>query len=138
MSSADYYKKQAKKNWNQRTYAWGQYFQMRDKNFELQQQIVERVEDIEELQQDLAEAQEENNQEPVEKVNNHLIKFIRELYEKAKIEITCPICLERIKKDNLSTTSCGHNFCEDCLKQAKEACNDKHLPCPVCRKKIFV
>ena len=116
------WKKQAKKNWNQRTYAWGQYFNMRNRNFELQQEIVYNVE----------------SEKEEEKMDAHLIKFIRELYEKAKVEITCPICLERIDKNNLSTTSCGHNFCESCLKEAKEACSEKHFPCPICRKKIFV
>tara|TARA_Y100000590_G_scaffold443363_1_gene572703 strand:+ start:3672 stop:4637 length:966 start_codon:yes stop_codon:yes gene_type:complete len=42
---------------------------------------------------------------------------------------TCPICLNFIKKDNLTETICKHSFCESCLKNWRETNNS----CPNCR-----
>ena len=42
---------------------------------------------------------------------------------------TCPICLNFIKKDDLTETICKHSFCESCLKNWSETNNS----CPNCR-----
>merc|ERR1740131_31044 len=48
--------------------------------------------------------------------------YIDELME----EYTCPICFDEI--DKCMMTSCGHNFCEQCIA---ECLNRKHI-CPFC------
>ena len=54
-----------------------------------------------------------------------------------KGELTCGICLEVCVKP--STTICGHNFCQNCLKALHKTCRDQGKPaveCPKCRKRI--
>jgi len=46
----------------------------------------------------------------------------------------CAICLaENISNNNLSITSCNHNFCYDCLNNWFKT---NHITCPICRKNI--
>lgn len=45
--------------------------------------------------------------------------------------VECSICLENINA-NLKTTTCGHNFHADCLKDWKA----RNATCPMCRTKI--
>jgi E3 ubiquitin-protein ligase RNF4 len=43
------------------------------------------------------------------------------------------ICMDVIKKGEMASTTCGHVFCYDCIKEAL-----KHPPrrCPTCRKTL--
>ena len=45
----------------------------------------------------------------------------------------CSICLSEINIDNLCTTNCNHNFCNDCLNQWFD---NKKISCPICRTNI--
>lgn len=47
--------------------------------------------------------------------------------------IKCVICMDVIKKGEMASTTCGHVFCYDCIKEAL-----KHPPrrCPTCRKTL--
>lgn len=46
--------------------------------------------------------------------------------------IDCTICLD--SKENFSTLRCGHQFCNDCIKQLIEHKSFKN--CPMCRTSI--
>lgn len=121
--SVAYWKKEAQKAQRATRFAWGQYFQVRNELFEHQVGIYEEVQ-ITPIPEDMDE---------------HLQKFINELYEKAKTYVECAICLEVITADKLDTTPCGHNFHKDCLnmlKQTKEV-GKKTVPCPMCRKDLW-
>lgn len=47
--------------------------------------------------------------------------------------IKCVICMDVIKSKEMASTTCGHVFCYDCIKEAL-----KHTPrrCPQCRKSL--
>ena len=65
----------------------------------------------------------------------HIINELKELYEKDKKIIECPICLEIIPTENISFSTCLHKFCDCCLEQLKK----EEMPkCAVCRKKLYV
>ena len=47
--------------------------------------------------------------------------------------IECPICYDKIGKNNYIVTKCNHIFCNDCLFKSlnKQSC------CPICRNDLF-
>lgn len=52
------------------------------------------------------------------------------------IQIECPICMETKETPHILTTTCGHQFCRDCIttviiKSTRDRCN-----CPMCRTPI--
>lgn len=46
--------------------------------------------------------------------------------------VQCPICLEVLQHQNVSTTKCGHIFCSTCITHAIQ--DDK--PCPMCNAPV--
>ena len=120
--SVSYWKKQTEKAQRATKFAWGQYFQVRNEQFDSQLGIYNET--------DLAHS-----------VLNQMrdTRFISELYKKAKMAVECSICLELITAETLDTTPCGHNFHKDCLtklKDSKEFTTDT-VPCPRCRKELW-
>ncbi len=122
-----------KKMNNQRRYAWGQYFQMRNEMFELQEQMYNQINE----QYDDEEPVEAQEIKLEDLDNEFLMKFIKQLYKDAKASVECPICLEKIEVDDLDTTGCGHNYHKDCLQQLKDTASGKFANCAVCRRKVF-
>ena len=47
--------------------------------------------------------------------------------------MSCPICLEKLKKTNFSITECNHTFCTTCLLTSIQENNN----CPLCRKELI-
>lgn len=52
------------------------------------------------------------------------------------VQIDCPICMDTKETPNILTTTCGHQFCNDCIvslvtKKSADRCN-----CPLCRTPI--
>ena len=45
----------------------------------------------------------------------------------------CPICLEKIGKNNYVLTKCNHKFCTDCFLKSL----NNNSSCPICREDIF-
>lgn len=54
-----------------------------------------------------------------------------------KDECECSICLD-VFKNAVSSNTCGHSFCEDCVKPLleKQVKEMKELPCPDCRAPV--
>ena len=125
--SAEHYKKLYLREKKKTKYAWGQYFQMRNELFEFQDDIYNEVNEV----------GGEDLDDTSPPTNAFLMKFIRELYSKAKACVECPICLEHIDADHLETTNCGHNFHSHCLQNLKNTTDGKFINCAVCRHRIF-
>jgi len=53
-------------------------------------------------------------------------------------DFACPLCLKLLFKP--VTTSCGHSFCQDCLRQLHDAAirAQSHTQCPLCRASLPV
>ena len=49
-----------------------------------------------------------------------------------KLNSECPICYEKMKKNNRAKTICGHEFCLSCLIQHSK----NHENCPLCRNDL--
>ena len=52
------------------------------------------------------------------------------LSDKGPESIKCTICLETVT--NMTSTSCGHVFCGECIRNAVQVSNQ----CPICRTKL--
>ena len=137
MSCAGCKKKDAetKKAWRQRTYAWGQFYELQEAFHHFQTQIYEEVNEIggEEVIGSRGETQ------------IHLNNLIKDLYKKAKEKCECTICLEQIWYEDLETTPCGHTFHKQCIDQVKDSSSyekkngrwtNKYYDCPLCRTPI--
>ena len=123
--SLEYYKKQCAILKKDKSYAWAQYYSIRNKLFETQQDIYTQIE----------------NDDGVGVIYNHdhLQKFISELYAKAKVDVECAICMETITSETLDTTKCGHNFHKECMNSVKEKreVGNNFVDCPICRTKLW-
>ena len=129
----DYWKKECFKERKKASYAWGQYFQLQQELFEIEESIY------------IWHNANDDDGKPIKEIVDgsdlHLQNFIRGLYKKAKESIECPICLDVIDYKQLDTTACGHNFHKECLKTIKDgaaAADEKHIECPICRNKIYI
>jgi hypothetical protein len=54
--------------------------------------------------------------------------------ETRKQDKICPICHDKIKKNNSTITQCGHRFHSSCIFKSVTRHNDV---CPLCRKHLF-
>jgi len=127
------YKKEYFKELKKSKYAWGQYYQLRNELFNLQHGVYDEVNEV-------IEEGDETFNENHNETSAHLMRFIRELYKKAKESCECPICLEEIEIDDLETTGCGHNFhsqCLDVMKTNAEKEEKKFIECAICRSRIY-
>jgi SNF2 family DNA or RNA helicase len=79
--------------------------------------------------------------ENIKRTYTYLENAIKSLKDKDK---TCPICLDVIPDNNMSITSCGHEFCFDCISvlyskitedRVRIQYSDK-FKCPSCNKLI--
>jgi hypothetical protein len=50
-----------------------------------------------------------------------------------KLNSECPICYEKMTKNNHAKTICGHEFCLSCLIQHSK----NHENCPLCRNDLI-
>lgn len=46
--------------------------------------------------------------------------------------MACAICLQDMTSQSLTSTSCGHLFCTECINQALRSSNQ----CPMCKKTV--
>jgi len=126
------YKKEYFKAQKKAKFAWGQYFQLRNELFALETHIYD------EMGSAFGDSSsEEDTSEDATQPSEHLMKFIKNLYDEAKKKVECPVCLEKIDTKDLHTTGCGHNFHTQCMEQLKNSTTNKTVDCPMCRKKIY-
>ena len=72
-----------------------------------------------------------------EKQRNFYIKFYAlQAWHMLASKIQCNICYDDYNKDNIVTTDCGHEFCNDCIDKWKNKCfkEYKDASCPLCRQ----
>lgn len=50
-------------------------------------------------------------------------------------ELNCPVCLDDIKNDQVTITTCGHKFCWDCIHEIYKI-NTYLFKCPTCNTKL--
>jgi len=129
------YKKEYFKEKKKSKFAWGQYFQLRNELFALETHIYDELYD--DMYSNSESETSEDTIESPKQMDDHLMKFIQDLYNKAKEKVECPICMEKIESKDLYTTGCGHNFHNDCMEQLKNTTTNKTVDCPMCRKKIY-
>jgi len=53
------------------------------------------------------------------------------------IEIDCPICMDTKKTPSILTTTCGHQFCWDCINRVLNKQTASRCVCPLCRTPIY-
>jgi SNF2 family DNA or RNA helicase len=75
------------------------------------------------------------NYAEISRTFNYLQKSIETL-KKSEDELTCPICLDDIDRDNIAITKCGHKFCWDCIyethKVQQSSSSANTIKCPTC------
>ena len=47
-------------------------------------------------------------------------------------KVKCPICMDFFEKSNITTTTCGHQFCCNCVDLWEE----QNSSCPMCRTQM--
>ncbi|XP_048006351.1 E3 ubiquitin-protein ligase BRE1-like isoform X2 [Leguminivora glycinivorella] len=45
----------------------------------------------------------------------------------------CPICLENLRRGSIASTTCGHVFCLECIRESLRSSGKR---CPTCRKQL--
>lgn len=74
------------------------------------------------------------NYDDICRTYNYLKMSIENL--KSNDDLTCPICLDDIDKDNITITKCGHKFCWDCIyetyKVQTNSTGFNKIKCPTC------
>ena len=60
-------------------------------------------------------------------------KIISQIRECTKDEKQCPVCYEKIGKNNYTITKCNHIFCNDCIFRSI----NENGKCPCCREPLF-
>ena len=130
--SKEYYKAELGKERNKNRYAWAQIFNLQSQYHEL---LLEHYENVENrpVPQNGAPTEEDNF-----KLTQHYYKVVQDLYEKAKAQVECSICLEIIESKDLEMTNCGHSYHKRCLDLLMEANQfERYVPCPECREKVW-
>jgi SNF2 family DNA or RNA helicase len=70
----------------------------------------------------------------ISRTYNYLKSSVDQLKDKDE-ELTCPICLDEIDKENIAITKCGHKFCWECIyetHQVQKQNNNEKIKCPTC------
>uniref|UniRef100_A0A6C0K2H6 RING-type domain-containing protein n=1 Tax=viral metagenome TaxID=1070528 RepID=A0A6C0K2H6_9ZZZZ len=70
--------------------------------------------------------------------NDNVIKYVITRKTIAiPIEIDCSICMETVKTPDILTTTCGHQFCRDCITSFVNKTRTQRCGCPLCRAPIY-
>lgn len=104
---------------------WAAFFQSENRHHD---NMLGYCEKNQYLQKKLEELNKDTN------IPDHISNEIKELYDLVKKEVSCPICLDVIPTKDIKFTSCGHKYCDECLKKLKTMPNRK---CAICRRKIY-
>jgi len=52
-------------------------------------------------------------------------------------QIDCPICMETKQTPHILTTTCGHQFCWDCIYTVLNKRTSQRCVCPLCRAPVY-
>ena len=105
-----------------------------------------RLQNIEEAhQQNIEEERRQNIEYMLSSIsNNEGIGYInlltnpnelKEPQSEVYVSDSCPICMEKMGKTNVTTMLCGHQTCTGCF--ARNIIESKSNCCPMCREKVF-
>jgi len=124
-NTLSYWKKQAGKNWRQRSYAWAKYYEEVEQDHAYDIVVYNTLTTTTEP-------------EIMNVVPTHIANELKELLAKTKTRIECPICIEVIPVENLELSSCGHKYCKTCYYQYLDhlVANEEPLKCAVCKRKV--
>ena len=95
---------------------WALFYQSSEDYHELFLEYHRRVKELEDKIKD-------------ESVPQFIIEEIKELYKDLNKSLECPICFETLETKDIKFSSCGHKYCNTCLKKLNE--------CAICRRKIY-
>lgn len=137
--SKEYYKVELGKERNKNRFAWAQYFNIQHDYHEL---LLNHYNEYRYIQNEEAnyggDWTKESGSGQIEGISNHYKKVVQDLYEKAKAQVECSICLETIESKDLEMTNCGHSYHKRCLELFMEANQyERYVPCPECREKVW-
>tara|TARA_R110000822_G_scaffold5233_1_gene22480 strand:- start:51 stop:419 length:369 start_codon:yes stop_codon:yes gene_type:complete len=104
---------------------WAAFFKGQNDNHDSQLRWVSRFND---LKDKLSNVQQQTD------IPVHIANELRELYDIAKKEVSCPICLDVLETKNIKFSSCGHKYCAPCLAKLK---SQPSSTCAMCRRKIY-
>ena len=108
---------------------WAAFYKSQTQNVIQTEALYSRVETLRNLARNLADNGTLQNPTPKEVIPDFVENELKELMEKLKVEISCPICLDTLNPKKIKFSSCGHKYCETCLSKIEK--------CAVCRKQIY-
>ena len=80
-----------------------------------------------------------NNQPIIQQINNneeidinHLKEQFKEMYDKLRSEVDCPVCMEVMTKDTIQIPTCGHLICKSCYDTIRASPRNQ---CCLCNRK---
>ena len=73
------------------------------------------------------------NYAEISRTFNYLKNSVENL-QRTEDDLTCPICLDDIDRDNIAITKCGHKFCWDCIYETHkvQSGSNNKIKCPTC------
>ena len=63
-----------------------------------------------------------------EQTPEFIVDELRELHQRLRIMVECPICYETIQSGSFKIAQCGHKYCDNCFSRLDR--------CAICRRKI--
>lgn len=106
---------------------WASFFRCQNDNHEIH---IKYMNKINALQDNINDFSTKKN---APRIPVYILNELVELYDIAKKEVECPICLEIIPTDKIKFSSCGHKYCEVCLNTLKS----QNPKCAICRRRIY-
>ena len=104
---------------------WAAFFQSQNRNHDVHIAYMNKINNLQNKIQELSKLKD---------IPVHILNELVELYDIAKKEVECPICLEIIPTDKIKFSSCGHKYCEVCLNTLKSQNPSK---CAICRRRLY-
>uniref|UniRef100_A0A6C0HHF5 RING-type domain-containing protein n=1 Tax=viral metagenome TaxID=1070528 RepID=A0A6C0HHF5_9ZZZZ len=74
---------------------------------------------------------------PANHETNEIKYIITRKHTEELTQIECPICMETKQTPNILTTTCGHQFCWDCMYTVLNKRTSQRCVCPLCRSPVY-
>ena len=108
---------------------WAAFYKSQTDNVRQTEALYSRINYLSGFVRNLAEGETQNEETAKEVIPDFVENELKDMLEKLKVEISCPICLDTLDPKKIKFSSCGHKYCGTCLSKI-----DK---CAVCRKQIY-